>query len=284
MMPAGCLDPARWGLTEENRNRPDPRRGVRCRCFNRSRTTPRPAAVRRRGRHGSKPVQRRGNAYAMDSVGDRGQGHRPGELPPHALRPVSWRGSTIEGQILSQTYCCYYTLVPSSSGLIGKTREVDAGPPPRGLSHAMLIRFTLKLLATSPTPARRREDPHHQRPEKKKPKVPLAPDRARRNRRRRPRVPSFLLGTSKPAVRVPKAPFPTAACSMPWIFVTKTPGVGDGGGVAFWGGPAAQKWLVRATVPALLCGSDETHRRQKSATYRPPTRSSDEEATSSARS
>ena len=110
------------------------------------------------------PFNGEGIAYAMES-GVRSpptSSCRPTPARPPAQRELALRRYP---KILKETYGGYYTLGRAFVKLIGNPKVMKLATE-RGLTHPVLMRFALKMLANLTDPSRRRRHgPRHQRPQ-----------------------------------------------------------------------------------------------------------------------
>jgi geranylgeranyl reductase family protein len=140
--------PAEWGFTEENRT--EPIRGAALPMgFNRQPHYTRGMLLVGDAGGMVNPFNGEGIAYAMES------GEFAADVIAQALARPSGRERELAlsayPQILKDTYGGYYTLGRIFVKLIGNPKVMRVATQ-RGLSHPMLMRFTLKLLANLTDP------------------------------------------------------------------------------------------------------------------------------------
>ena len=122
---------------------------------------PRPAAGRRRRRHGQ-PVQRRGHRLRHGVRPARRRGRRPGAGPADAT-PARARAAGVPAGDEGRSWAATTRSAGSSCRLIGHPQVMRLATR-YGLPRPTLMRFILKLLANLDRAARRRRDgPRHQR-------------------------------------------------------------------------------------------------------------------------
>jgi geranylgeranyl reductase family protein len=140
--------PAEWGFTEENRT--EPIRGAALPMgFNRQPHYTRGMLLVGDAGGMVNPFNGEGIAYAMES------GELAADVVAQALARPSGRerelALTAYPRVLKDTYGGYYTLGRAFVKLIGNPKVMRLATQ-RGLSHPMLMRFTLKLLANLTDP------------------------------------------------------------------------------------------------------------------------------------
>jgi geranylgeranyl reductase family protein len=140
--------PAEWGFTEENRT--EPIRGAALPMgFNRQPHYTRGLLLVGDAGGMVNPFNGEGIAYAMES------GELAADVVAQALARPSGRerelALTAYPRVLKDTYGGYYTLGRAFVKLIGNPKVMRLATQ-RGLSHPMLMRFTLKLLANLTDP------------------------------------------------------------------------------------------------------------------------------------
>ena len=136
--------PAEWGLTEENRTAADPRRGAADGLQPDPALHQRPAAGRRRRRHGQ-PVQRRGHRATRWSPAR----SPPGSIVQALARPTAagaeTRAADLPGGAEGRATAATTRSAGSSCTLIGKPWFMQFATR-HGVKRPAVMRFTMKLL------------------------------------------------------------------------------------------------------------------------------------------